>query len=300
MINYFLGIDGGGTKTSACLINEEGRIISEFQEEGLNFLGGHSGTAKTSLEKIISKAFEFIARDNLKAVSISTAGISHKHVQGLLSEVLNSYKITSQVFFSGDNKIALYSIFPSGYGTVLMSGTGSMCYSRTSYGEFRAGGYGYLLGDEGSGFDIGKQLLKKVCISFDSGKDSVLTEYVKNKLGIYSAQDIIQYVYKENFKTSISSLSPILDILVEQNDPDGNEILDSVSASLIDLVSCVFSRIRNVPDEIGVYGSVILKSRPVYDAVKQKLSFAFPDIRVMTPIYGSGYASALVALRECK
>ena len=300
MINYFLGIDGGGTKTSACLINEEGRIISEFQEEGLNFLGGHSGTAKTSLEKIISKAFEFIARDNLKAVSISTAGISHKHVQGLLSEVLSSYKIASQVFFSGDNKIALYSIFPSGYGTVLMSGTGSMCYSRTSYGEFRAGGYGYLLGDEGSGFDIGKQLLKKVCISFDSGKDSVLTEYMKNKLGIYSAQDIIQYVYKENFKTSISSLSPILDILVEQNDPDANEILDSVSAALIDLVSCVFSRIRNVPDEIGVYGSVLLKSRPVYDAVKQKLSLGFPGIRVLTPLYGSGYASALVALRECK
>lgn len=298
MINYFLGIDGGGTKTTACLIDEEGKSIYEFHEGGLNFLGGNFHNAKRSLGKIISKTFEIIDGGKLKSVSISTAGISHNHVQKLLTEVLSSYKVDSQILFSGDNKIALYSIFLSGYGTVLMSGTGSMCYSRTAYGEFRAGGYGYLLGDEGSGFDIGKQLLKKVCLSFDSGKDSVLTEYIKNKLGIYSIQDVIQYSYQEDFKKRMSSLSPILDILVEQNDPDANEILNSVSTSLIDLVEHVFSRVKNVPDEIGICGSVLLKSRPVYDAVTSKLSLSFPKIRILRPLYNSGYASAIVALRE--
>lgn len=300
MKNYFLGVDGGGTKTNVCLIDEEGRCISEFQEEGLNFLGETSDIAQASLEKIISKTYEITAGGNLKSISISTAGISHNHVQELISEVLISYKVASQILFSGDNKIALYSIFPSGYGTVLMSGTGSMCYSRTAYGEFRAGGYGYLLGDEGSGFDIGKQLLKKICISFDSGNVFVLAEYIKNKLGIHSIQDVIQYSYQGNFKKRISALSPILDILVEQNDPDANDILDSVSKSLIDLVSQVFSRIRTIPDEIGIYGSVLLKSKPIYDAVVSKLSLAFPAIRVLTPVYSSGYASALVALRESK
>ncbi len=305
MRNFFLGLDGGGTKTSASLIDSHRKEIAVFKSGGINFLGSDPCLARKSLKKILTSTVECIGFDGvLEGISISTAGISHEAVRREIEHIVTESGVNSKIIFSGDHLVALYSVFPSGYGSVLMAGTGSVGYARMSCAgsikEFRVGGWGYLLGDECGGFDIGRRMLQRVCHSIDMDIMSSMRRILRQRYDIATREDLINFAYGENSKNNISSLAPLLDELYQDGDSEAVFLVDEVARDVVCIADMLIARIDRNVDQLGICGSILLNSEPIKSKTTSLIKEKYSSIQILEPMREPSYSSALIALDACK
>lgn len=297
-LDCFLGFDGGGSKTAATLIGPDGKVLGRFTGGPSNSSSDDLNTTRRSLRSILENVGSTLGDDRLCAVSMASAGISNRTVREELSAVLSSVFPGSHIVFSGDNRIALYSCFPSGEGIVLMSGTGSMCYAVDGGREYRAGGWGGVISDEGSGYDIGRMMLRRVSQVFDSGEESPLYEALAERCSLYSREDISSFANGPGSKQRLCSLAPLLDEYALSGMDEALEIVHAAAAGLAGLVRTVLGRIGHEPSSIGLFGSILIKSEPVRNEVCHLLDEYHPGIRTIMPDRSADEVSALIAKRE--
>lgn len=297
-LDCFLGFDGGGSKTTATLIGPNGKVLGRFTGGPSNSSSYDVTAVRQTLLSMLADVVRTLGDDRLCAVSMASAGISNRTVREELSAVLSSVFPGSHIVFSGDNRIALYSCFPSGEGTVLMSGTGSMCYAVVDGREYRAGGWGSVISDEGSGYDIGRMMLCRVSQVFDSCEGSPLCEALAERCSLRSREDISSFANGPGSKQRLCSLAPLLDELALAGMDEALEIVHAAAAGLVRLVRTVVGRIGHAPSSIGLFGSILIKSEPVRNEVCHLLDEDYPGIRTILPDRSADEVSALIAKRE--
>ena len=229
---YVLGIDAGGTKTVCQLADENGTIIAEARGSGANL----QAAGELQVEKVLHDVMEDAIgeRDIRPAViCLGIAGVDRQDDAAIVRGIMKRIGFKARVVVVNDALVALEAGIPGEPGVVIISGTGSIAYGRNDAGEAaRAGGWGYVLGDEGSGYWIGRAALRAVLRESDQrGHKTALTPLLLQHFGVAQAQNLLHEVYHTNLKPSaIGALAEC----VQQAFGDGDEVAIGILRSAAD------------------------------------------------------------------
>lgn len=202
MAKYYLAADGGGTKTDVLCADEMGNIIGQGASGPTNLTSTSVGAASFNLNEAIRQSIEPIIDQNPDFVSFAMglAGLDTEDEVQVAREVfinaLSRYQIENFLLVN-DSIIALDNGSDSANALVLISGTGSIAYGRNHQGQSaKAGGMDYILSDQGSGYYIGRQVLREAVKSFDGRrKKTILEDLVCQHFRVGSIEDIKNQVY---------------------------------------------------------------------------------------------------------
>ena len=200
---HVLGIDAGGTKTVCLLADESGNVIAESRATGANL----QAVGELEVEKVLHEVMEEALGDRdvvPAAICLGIAGVDRPDDSGTVRAIMRRIGYKARVVVVNDALVALEAGAPGQPGVVVISGTGSISYGRNARGEAaRSGGWGYVLGDEGSGYWIGRAALRAVLREADRrGPETALSEMLLEHFDVPQAQSLIHEVYNTNLKPS--------------------------------------------------------------------------------------------------
>ena len=193
---HVLGIDAGGTKTVCQLADGSGRVLAEARRGGANL----QAAGELEVEKVLHEVMEEALGDHgviPGAICLGIAGVDRPDDARVVRAIMKRIAYKARVLVVNDALVALEAGAPDRPGVVVIAGTGSIAYGRNERNEAaRAGGWGYVLGDEGSGYWIGRAALRAVLHEADRrGPATQLTARLLEHYGVSRPQDLIHQVY---------------------------------------------------------------------------------------------------------
>ena len=242
-MRYVLGIDAGGTKTVGLLADETGRVVAEARGTGAN-LQTHG---ELEVEKVFDGILEAVgARGEIAAVCLGIAGVDRPRDEEVIRGILRrlGYRETARVV--NDAAIALVAGAEERVGIVILAGTGSIAYGADREGHTaRAGGYGFLLADEGSGYWLGHQALRAAVRSADGrGPQSALAGLVFESLGVKSVAEMVPVVYEKGLpKFRIAAHAGLVQQARDRGDAVATALLEEAALELSLAARAVAQRI---------------------------------------------------------
>ncbi len=192
-MGIYLGIDGGGTKTT-CAIGDEKNLLGTGTSGGSNVVRHGEAQARASVQAAILKACVSAKIDpgQVERTCVGVAGASVPQVKDAVRRFVAEI-VPGSVVVLGDNEIALEACFGCAPGVVVASGSGSIAYGRNDKGEIaRAGGHGFAIGDEGSGYWIGRAALSASLRAQDNGTETLMLTQLALALGVRSRDEIVK------------------------------------------------------------------------------------------------------------
>ena len=184
-----------------------------------------------------------------------------------------------------------------------MPGPGSIAFGKDEKGDIhRVGGWGRILGDEGSGFFIGKQALTVVCRHLDGRSlSTTLTAIIAKKFGLRTSADIITAIYKKDF--NIASIAPLVFDAMEKGDAAASEIVQHASNELTEHVRALTMKFQDGSEKgsgrrisLSFIGGLIDHETPLTQSLRRQISNLFPNIDVVAPKSPPAYGAVLMAL----
>ncbi|UFJ41441.1 N-acetylglucosamine kinase [Brevibacillus humidisoli] len=296
---YVIGIDGGGTKTVAALADGRGEIISTARGDSSNMQSRPFAEVEQTLTALINRLLQEagIKRTELDAIFFGLAGADRPEAKQRIAASSLAGDGSDRVVIDNDAVTALYSGTWGKPGIVLIAGTGSIAYGISEQGErCRVGGWGYLLGDEGSGFDLGQQALTAVMRQFDGrGRPTVLTELILQQTGLADPAGLVHYVYSApNVRKRVAEASYLLLDAAARGDQVASEILHQAADSLAELVqTCAEKCGSGLP--VVVAGGLLAEDTQLRREVLARLS---PACDVILPELPPVVGALVMALQE--
>jgi N-acetylglucosamine kinase-like BadF-type ATPase len=335
-MSYVLGIDGGGTKTVCVVMNAQCEVIGRGKAGASNYQSIGMDAALKSIESAIYaaaiEALKIIDRIQIKAICLGLAGVGRPKdielIKSIVSNLENSQNLpiewellSSQnpikdniknIIICHDALIALVGGIGHDVGIVVAAGTGSIVFGRNQQGiTKRVGGWGYILGDEGSGYKIAVAGLQAAMQAYDGrGKSTILQEVFKNHLALASMEDLIEVVYRCGWGVKeIAALAIVVDNAAAEGDEVANWIIDDAVQELVKATSTVINALtpmENEGFEVVTVGSVWggkskmrcqgQLSMMVSQFIKS-LNLDYPKVRIIYPRFEPAYGAGLLALR---
>jgi N-acetylglucosamine kinase-like BadF-type ATPase len=244
-MHRILGIDAGGSHTRCCLADEEGRILSLSCSGPANRNFVSPQAARTALEGAIEELF---ARAGAGAdVVVVTGAHLHSKTKAIVCRYSGTENVTVVDEFEASLAAGLCGAGgwkPGAPGVVVMAGTGSFCKGRNASGEQRyAGGWGPLIGDEGSGYDIAREILTAVAKSADGRAEATaLTELVLAHFAISEPADLKKILYHPPIRRhTLARIAPLAFEAAEAHDAVATRILTEAGRRLSRLTHPVVS-----------------------------------------------------------
>lgn len=237
---YLLGVDGGGTKTLALLAGPDGEIIGMGEGGPSNFHAAGHDAARASLETALRAAWNDagLQPEPLAAACLGLAGVGRAddHAQVLAwvrefipagaLELVNDARLVIEAGAASDSPA---------WGLAVISGTGSIAYGWDAAGNSaRAGGWGYLLGDEGSAFSVGLAALRAVCRAHDGrAPATLLTRCLLEAWSLNDPQELVGRVYQGKIpRTEIAMLSRVIEAAADAGDAAAAAIFERAGEEL--------------------------------------------------------------------
>lgn len=305
-MNYIIGIDGGGTKTALNLADLEGNLILSKEGGACNINSmGQSAVQEMLAELIDSSLVEGnIALDQVKVICIGTAGVDRPADKKIVEDIIRSTGFKGKLIVANDAEPALYGGVGSGEGVMLISGTGSICFGRNEFGESkRAGGWGHLIGDEGSGYYIGINAINRIVKAYDGiEEETLMSPLVLDYLKLESAEGLIDYVYRSGAgKSEIAALARLVDEAYKQGDAAAEEILLKSAFELFLCCKAVidYLKIGNKEVSLAVNGSVIVKNQCVSQEFRRLMAKGYPRVKVINMKHDAAWGAVLMAMENC-
>ncbi len=277
----FLGIDGGGTKTS-CVIGDETSLLGAGTSGGSNVIRVGERQARESLGAAIRQA---CAAANVNPAQIQrtcagVAGGARPEIDELVRRMLSEF-VSGQIEVVGDMVIAMEAAFGSGPGVIVIAGTGSIAYGRNSKGETaRAGGWGFAISDEGSGHWIGRSAVAAAMRAYDedgieAGGDALLENIMKS----WSVDSREQLVLLANKSADFAALVPAVVSATEAGDATARNVLTQAGTELATLAGIVIGRLfgNAVAVPVAVSGGVFCNTSLVRQVFYDRLRVAYPQ-----------------------
>jgi N-acetylglucosamine kinase-like BadF-type ATPase len=329
-MNYVLGIDGGGTKTVCVIMNSQCEVIGRGEAGASNYQSIGVDAAFKSIESAIYaasiQALEVINSIEMKAICLGLAGVGRpsdiKVVETIVCNLENSRNLpikwnlfTSEATGSKKNIIVCHDAFialvggiGNDVGIVVAAGTGSIIFGRNQQGiTKRVGGWGYILGDEGSGYKIAVAGLQAAMQAYDGrGKSTTLQEVIQNHLGLASMEDLIEVVYQRGWGIKeIAALAIVVDSAAADGDEVANQIIDDAVRELLKATSTVIDALAlsnhstgNDGFEVVTVGSVWGGKSKMRSLFIKSLTFDYPSVKIIYPRFEAAYGAGLLALRS--
>jgi len=299
-MKLFVGVDGGGTKTEALICDENGVILGRGTAESSNPLFVDKSVAMESIRQSINSA----ARSGKICRPFDCVAICVPGMRVYKNEVKEEYaNEANNIVVSGDELSSFYGALAKPFGIVVSSGTGSFAMGVNRKGESAIlGGWGPILGDEGSGYYIGVSALKAVITEYEDGSPkTLLTEKLKKYFSVSEISDIRRAIYKNGFdRFKISQISTIVyEAAVEGDDVSVNIIVDA-SKQLACLVNRIAKKLNMYEDGYdavltgGVSNFGDFLTKPFIEYVKKHNI----NINVQKPKFVPAVGSLLISMKE--
>jgi len=307
-MNYVLAVEGGGTKTNSVIADENGNIIAKSTTGPSNFL--IVGFEK-ACENIIQGLQDCINNSKINTSDIKVAmlgltGAGRKLDQDNMRKAFKDYSTSkgftfNSIIVDSDARISLEAAFPNKPGMILISGTGSIMFGKDGQGNlYRVGGWGRILGDEGSGFYIGKKGLISSIKQIDGrGEKTLLFDLISEKYNLNSLETIIKSIYTDNF--DIAKIAPLVFEAAEKDDKIAKEILNEAADELLLHIETMLKKV-NFDDKIGLsfVGSIITNDNYIRRKIVNYINSNLKQIELIDsnnePIYGA----IVMAINELK
>ncbi len=294
---YFCGWDGGGTKTEVCVLNENGSAASRaFGPLNIN------GASRETVEKTVRDAALYMGSqpgglDAFGMLVIGMAGVSNRDAAQMVERAVRKAGYAGPLRLKGDQEIALAGAV-QGPGAVLIAGTGAICYGRDPGGNsFRVGGYGYLIDDGGSGYAIGRDILKAAVRAEDGrGEDTCLKQMVFDALQVNDIGGVITWLYAPGTgKKEIAALAPLLLPALEAEDEAAERIAGKAAEDLSELVITGFRKSGMADGEAALTGSILNLFSPIRTLTAALIRAALPKVSIIDPRFSPARGAAMMA-----
>ncbi|HHM24361.1 MAG TPA: hypothetical protein ENJ23_04890 [Bacteroidetes bacterium] len=306
-MEYILGVDGGGTKSLAVLARETGEVVATFQKGPANFQQIGEAGLQSLAEEILQEAERSggIRRDEIVLFVLGLAGVGRRDDHRRAEEALSRVNFSGRILLTTDAYIALMGAFESRPGIIVIAGTGSICFGLDEEGElYRSGGWGYLLGDEGSGYFIGHQAILAALKDFDGrGEKTILRPRIESHFDLTSIEDIVPRVYaKENSigKEEIAGLAPLVFECAADGDDVAEQIVELAGKELARMVHAVGKRMKKLgePLEVAYVGSVFKQKHVLLPVMKVFLSDHYSELDIHEPSFEPAPGAIILGLKE--
>ncbi|MBU5485891.1 hypothetical protein KQI86_16340 [Clostridium sp. MSJ-11] len=299
-MGYYIGIDGGGTKTICLLGNCNNEVIDSFKSGPTNY---HSIGVKQT-EEVFSSMFTYfynkhnIDKDNIIAICLGGAGVDCEEDENLLRNIFKALGYKNKLLIFNDSITTLVGANGDMKGAILISGTGSISYGIDIHGNaVRVGGWGHIIDDDGSGFAIGRDALKKIMESYDGrSEETILWEKVSKTLEISNYEELIPFIYNSK-KQYIADLAPLV-LESYYSDKISRDIVDKAVEDLFKIVKTLSFKIKIQNFQLSFGGSILLKSSLMNNLLKKKINDEFPRIIIHTPYDDSAHGALNLALKS--
>ncbi len=289
-MKYLIGIDGGGTKTDCAVADLSGKIIHQTSGKPSNYLVIGVEEAVANIFSLIEENLFQLEGDfsDIKQIVIGTAGAGRNEDAQLLEKSFKDYADQQRVHFKtvkvvSDAHITLEGAFPNSSGCILIAGTGSILFGKDEKGNIhRVGGFGRLIGDEGSGYSIGRKALNAVSKeSDDRGEKTLITQILNDKMNINFSDSLINKVYKE--KLDIASLAKIVIEAADEGDEIAENILDEEADELILHIKSIINKISAGRVSLSFSGSLIDNKNFYSELIRRKIKTNLPNVDIVKP-----------------
>jgi N-acetylglucosamine kinase-like BadF-type ATPase len=294
---YLMGVDGGGSKTSALLADEEGCMLGQGSAGASNFQVVGRKTAQAAILAAMAAAWTDAGREPqpLSALCIGLSGVDRPGERASFQRWASEAHPEARVVVANDAELVLAAGTPAGWGLALICGTGSIVYGRSPAGQqARADGWGHLLGDEGSGYAIGLAALRAVMRAYDGrGPATTLGEALLARWALATVADLVPRVYQElGGKHEIAALASTVEAVAGEGDAVAQQILASAGGELALAAQAVVRRLElGGPVPCALAGGVVVGGRLVrhaFQAATEQLGLTLtPIIVVAEPVLGA-------------
>lgn len=301
-LSYIIGIDGGGTKTVGLLATDTGECITEVQAGPSNY---HVvGIEKTHevLNEIITRLTPHCGKTPLQSipVCIGMAGLGREDDKIVVGKICDEIGISKNRILTHDAHIALVGGTGKHAGVIVISGTGSIVYGINASGkEVRVGGWGYLLGDEGSGYDIALKGLQSVARAADKrGQPTKITDLTLKKLELNAPNELIRWTHAAS-RDEIAQLASLVFEAAELKDERAIQIVDDALSDLACAVETVTVQLDfSQQFDIVFSGGILLNQPMLADKLQRWIEKIIIDSTVMKPKHEPAYGAILLAIEN--
>lgn len=299
---FYLGIDGGGTKTHAIIADSESRVIGEGFSGAANPLRAGLEEAISHIEQAVGEACTQagVTLDRVESACAAVAGINHPIHYHTMREALNDALHIEGLELVTDARAALEGALDGKPGVVIIAGTGSIAVGIDASGrQARAGGFGPTLSDEGSGYDIARRGLQAVISAFDGrSPETMLTDLICNKLGVASPSDLPAVIYNSDSEpVEIAPLAELVDEAARCGDEVARRILATAGAELGWLAATVIEKLGMQSSEfrIACVGSVFRSGDFVLSPLGDAVLRVAPRAEIGPPLYSPAIGAVKLA-----
>lgn len=269
-MEYVIGVDGGGTKTESVAYDLYGNILGT----SLTGFGNMVNDKEKAIENVILGIKELLDRFGKNGLKGLYLGLAGSEVGGnskiIRDEIKAKFEIDSVVMNDGD--LALKALLKGEDGILVIAGTGSTSFGVKGDKQARCGGWGQLLGDEGSAYKISIEAYKQMIFESDFGLElSKLSRNILKQLGIESVDDIVGIIYSST-KDEIANIASLVSDAAEEGNEVAINILKSEGIAIAKAAERIFNKLKFDKCSIGLVGSTIKKSIILREAFETYLN----------------------------
>ncbi len=307
MNNFVIGIDGGGSRARARLANARGETLGAGDAGACNPQAVGFENAQREIRAAIQRAFDAakVAKQLVAAACLGIGGVERADERALMREWARA-EIAPRVEILNDAEIVLAAGTPENWGIALIAGTGSIAWGKTRAGKFaRAGGWGYLIGDEGSAFDLSREALRAVTRATDGrGEPTRLAEKILQFWKLQTPPELIPRVYRSGMKPAdLAQIAPLVMDAADEGDPVARELIARAGQELAAAIIAV-ARALNIAEKeipLALAGGLLLNAgslRAQLLAALNASAFIFAPVEwVNEPVKGAVKIALDLSLR---
>ncbi len=305
MNEYILGIDGGATKTSAIIADLDGHILGIGRAGASNY---HIMGLPQAIEAVISainsaKENSDLNIQRFKIACLGLAGAGRTDDRLLLFNSVKELGIFEKIIIKHDAEIALAGATVLRPGVIVIAGTGAMAFGINYSGEEkRSNGWGNILGDEGSAYDIGRRALNAICKAYDGrGNPTSLLNAIIEFWKLKDFDSIIKRVYNTpNSIQDIAGIAPLVSKEAENGDEVAIEILKNSAKELALSAISVIKGLKMEDKEfpLAISGSVFNAGDLILKPFKENIIFSCPFADIIKPSFSPVIGAVLLALQS--
>ncbi len=282
-MRFLLGIDGGGSKTAAALSDGQS-VLGTHTAGACNLNVVSSENARLALAEAVHGALSSagVSAASVASVCAGVAGVASPENAARITHFLAELLPCASIQVIPDSLIALEAAFSGGPGLICISGTGSIANGRNERGECaRAGGWGRLISDEGSGHWIGQCAVSHCLRALDMGRSSTLVTGIMQHWQVVTREDLLHRCQREQIP-GFADLFPIVLAAAEGGDPLACETLTDAGFELARLAQVVLRRlwIGRTPVQIAITGGVFLNSPHIAQVFSNLIRSERPEVSV--------------------
>ena len=290
---FFLGLDGGGTKTTVLVGDENGNVLCKTVGETINYCAVGMEQARKNMQMMLDTVKKDFGATHFAGVCIGMSALFGRASTEETAAFCDGVFSADKIIMDSDLYIALAATGETGAAAVGICGTGSMACGRTTDSRIiTKGGYGYLLGDEGSGFRIAQEaLFEAVRAAEQSGVDTALLQAALDFWGVKSAPELISVFYDPPVeRNQIAKFAPCVIREAEQGDKIAMQVVQKQASLFADTAKAL---LKELPQDIPfyVYGGIFEHNKLFRDLFANEI----PDRKIVlltkTPAEGALWAA---------